>query len=245
MEVHHHPDLHHKKKNFKEYFLEFLMIFLAVTLGFIAENIREHISERKKEKEFMISMLADLRKDTINFATYEEGGNAVVQSIDSLVTILKSSQRDSATTQLYFLARTIISRSYPYIITDQTYSQMKSSGNLSALHSQSIADSINHYYLDIGVITSQQNFINSFQLEYIKNVYTVFDASVFQQMYSHVVHDSSVKAKFQYALKPPTGNPPLADASEKSINALIGSVHFLYGRLLNMNDIITLKIRKQ
>ncbi len=31
MEVYHHPDLHHKKKNFKEYFFEFLMIFLAVT----------------------------------------------------------------------------------------------------------------------------------------------------------------------------------------------------------------------
>ena len=27
MEVHHHPDLHHKRKNFKEYFLEFVMIF--------------------------------------------------------------------------------------------------------------------------------------------------------------------------------------------------------------------------
>ncbi len=31
MEVHHHPDLHHKPKKWKEYFLEFLMIFLAVT----------------------------------------------------------------------------------------------------------------------------------------------------------------------------------------------------------------------
>ena len=30
MEVHHHPDLHHKKKNFKEYFLEFIIKFLAV-----------------------------------------------------------------------------------------------------------------------------------------------------------------------------------------------------------------------
>lgn len=34
MEVHHHPDLHHKRKKLKEYFLEFFMIFLAVTLGF-------------------------------------------------------------------------------------------------------------------------------------------------------------------------------------------------------------------
>jgi len=41
MEVHHHPDLHHKKKNFKEYFLEFLMIFLAVTLNNPIEEFSE------------------------------------------------------------------------------------------------------------------------------------------------------------------------------------------------------------
>jgi hypothetical protein len=35
MEVHHHPDLHHKPKKWKEYFLEFLMIFLAVTRVFL------------------------------------------------------------------------------------------------------------------------------------------------------------------------------------------------------------------
>jgi hypothetical protein len=45
MEVHHHPDLNHAKKNWKGYFLEFLMIFLAVPLGFFAETIREHITE--------------------------------------------------------------------------------------------------------------------------------------------------------------------------------------------------------
>ena len=35
MEVHHHPDLHHKRKHFSEYVLEFFMIFLAVTMGFL------------------------------------------------------------------------------------------------------------------------------------------------------------------------------------------------------------------
>lgn len=48
MEVHHHPNLHHKPKKWKEYFLEFLMIFHAVVLGFIAENIWEHFSENKQ-----------------------------------------------------------------------------------------------------------------------------------------------------------------------------------------------------
>ena len=66
MEVHHHPNLHHKKKHWKEYFLEFLMIFLAVTLGFFAESYREYLGDRSKEREFMHSMIADLQEDTIN-----------------------------------------------------------------------------------------------------------------------------------------------------------------------------------
>ncbi len=62
MEVHHHP--HVEKKGFKEYFLEFLMIFLAVTLGFFAENIREHLSDNAKEKEYVRSMIEDLKTDS-------------------------------------------------------------------------------------------------------------------------------------------------------------------------------------
>ncbi len=50
MEVHHHPDLHHKRKKFKKYFLEFLMIFLAVTMGFFAESLREKMAVNEKGK---------------------------------------------------------------------------------------------------------------------------------------------------------------------------------------------------
>ena len=66
MEVHHHPQLHHKPKPWKEYFLEFIMIFLAVTLGFFAESFREHLVENKKEKEIISALYADLKKDTAN-----------------------------------------------------------------------------------------------------------------------------------------------------------------------------------
>ena len=50
MEVHHHPNLHHRKKHWKEYFFEGLMIFLAVTLGFFAESYRGiwQIEKRKR-----------------------------------------------------------------------------------------------------------------------------------------------------------------------------------------------------
>jgi hypothetical protein len=64
IEVHH---LKGEKKKFKEYFLEFLMIFLAVTLGFFADNVRDHFAEKKNEKEYIYSLLQDLRSDSSSF----------------------------------------------------------------------------------------------------------------------------------------------------------------------------------
>ena len=59
MEVHHHPEV--EKKGFKEYILEGLMIFLAVMMGFFAESLRERIADGNREKEFMVSMIEDLK----------------------------------------------------------------------------------------------------------------------------------------------------------------------------------------
>src|SRR5438132_441270 len=64
MEVHHHPKA--ENKNLKEYFLEFLMMFLAVTMGFFAENIREHIVNKTKEKDVVMALYDDIKKDTAN-----------------------------------------------------------------------------------------------------------------------------------------------------------------------------------
>ena len=66
MEVHHHPDIHHKTKHFKEYFLEFLMIFLAVTLGFFAETFREIISENRQANELAKSLYQEVYADSVN-----------------------------------------------------------------------------------------------------------------------------------------------------------------------------------
>jgi hypothetical protein len=66
MEVHHHPQLEHKPKPWKEYFLEFLMIFLAVTMGFFAETIRENVSESGKAKELAKSLYQEVYADSIN-----------------------------------------------------------------------------------------------------------------------------------------------------------------------------------
>ena len=64
MEVHHHPQLEHKPKPWKEYVLEGLMIFLAVTMGFFAESLREHLADKNKERKIIASLAKDIKKDT-------------------------------------------------------------------------------------------------------------------------------------------------------------------------------------
>ena len=90
MEVHHHPDLHHKKKNFKEYFLEFLMIFLAVTLGFIAENIRENYDEHKSAREYASLLIEDLATDTVELNRAGHIQNLIITAGDSLGNLLST-----------------------------------------------------------------------------------------------------------------------------------------------------------
>jgi hypothetical protein len=129
MEVHHHPDLHHKEKHFKEYFLEGLMIFLAVTLGFFAENIRENISENSRAKVLAQSLFEDMKKDTaaLNFSI--QFTNRKLKAIDTLRYMLSLPKKKWNDTALYrnfgFIVRLI-----PFERTSGTYDEIKSSGSL-------------------------------------------------------------------------------------------------------------------
>jgi len=103
MEVHHHPDLHHKPKKWKEYFLEFLMIFLAVTLGFFAESFRESLSDRNKEKEYIESLVADLKNDQQILSNHILHVKTGISMMDSMITVLSNpSQIAGKTGELYY-----------------------------------------------------------------------------------------------------------------------------------------------
>jgi hypothetical protein len=130
MEVHHHPDLHHEKKKWKEYFLEFLMIFLAVTLGFIAENIRENISEHEKAKVFAASMLKDLEEDTAQLKPYRKYFDYAASNVDTLMQMLSTNDlKDIPTGKLYWYGLWGGAHRF-FVPNDATFQQMKSSGAL-------------------------------------------------------------------------------------------------------------------
>src|ERR1700733_9084694 len=145
MEVHHHPQV--DKKNFKEYFLEFLMIFLAVTMGFFAESMREHLADNSKEKQYIKSMIADLKNDTAMLNDVVSNNIKRVSGIDSLSSLLNNTSLSvDDEKRLYILNSRYASNVASMVWNDGTIRQLLTSGNLRLMSEQGTSDSIMNYY---------------------------------------------------------------------------------------------------
>jgi len=145
MEVHHPHHVTHKKK-WSEYLLEFFMLFLAVFLGFIAENIREHNVDREKEKVYIENVLEDLKADTTIYSNYTKNNEILFESIDTLVQLIKSPDRNQHVGKLAYIARMILPKYKALYTTDRTYEQMKSSGDLRLIKNKPVANAMSYYY---------------------------------------------------------------------------------------------------
>ncbi len=144
MEVHHHPDLHHKPKKWKEYFLEFLMIFLAVTMGFFAENIRESYNDKEKIHQLTVSLMNDLKIDTVHLTELLEKSNRKINQIDSLYAIL---QQPKDKINNLDLQRLVVSASlnFNFVPSSGTISELKSTGVFRLFSATKIPGLINSY----------------------------------------------------------------------------------------------------
>lgn len=216
MEVHHHP--HTERKKWHHYFWEFLMLFLAVTLGFFVENQREHYVEGKREKEYIRSMVEDLKTDVRYFSAEIVGRKQNRIMTDSLINLLSQKSRTEFEQQrMYYFARYCIARVELPQFHDRSYDQMKSSGNLRLIHKKNIADSISDYYFNAKEIQVNINQTQSRILAAIELEGKVFDGIVFQQILD----------KDSFIFYPPVGNPKLITDDKTIINELIVRLHYL------------------
>jgi hypothetical protein len=156
MEVHHHPDIHHHHKKWKEYFLEFLMIFLAVTLGFIGENLREHITDSAKEKQYIAGFIRNVKDDTANLHHVIEFDKLQVKGIDSMLKLSHVNMAiDSNRKSFYYIAIRYFYNSSSFKSNDVTLQQLKSTGDYRLIEKDHVADSLTKYDADIHNIYSQ------------------------------------------------------------------------------------------
>ncbi len=144
MEVHKHPHHVTHKKKWGEYLLEFIMLFLAVFLGFLAENLRERIVEHNIEKDYIHSLVEDLKSDTLQSNEMLIFLDSRIAGVDSLITALSSPGIIENSNNAYRLWSKNIG--FPdFISNDRTIQQLKNSGGLRLIRNKAVSDRIMKY----------------------------------------------------------------------------------------------------
>ena len=178
MEVHHHPDLHHKPKKWKEYFLEFLMIFLAVTMGFFAESYREYLSDRTKEKEYIRAMVEDLKNDSAFLvSSINDRIPYHVTMMDSAIHLLQGSSvngKDRLIYQAFFIGT---AWTYNFHPTQRTLSQLHSEG-FHLLRNKTAKDIISQLEDGYKISTQGGQFAENMQNDIDISAYVFADRDV-------------------------------------------------------------------
>ncbi len=178
MEVHHHGHVHEKKK-WKEYVFQFLMLFLAVFLGFLAENVRETRVERHVEREYIESLMADLKSDFDVASRNEISIFAQAEKIDSLQDLLfidlqNHPDRDRLSRKCYEMSASI-KMFYSEFFNERTITQLLGTGGMRLIKKQGVADSIMDYHSHIKFVEVQkQLYINSINRG-VESMYNIYD----------------------------------------------------------------------
>jgi len=223
MEVHHHPQLHHQPKPWKEYLLEGLMIFIAVAMGFFAESFRENLVENTMEREAIKSYVEDLKSDTaaIRIELLFLREKRMVR-VDSLMFLLENKNIKGYENQLYYYGRTLI-RSVPYQSNDRTIRQLKNSGTFRVIRNKQAVDSIISYDKLLETLNISQANEKRERDEAKPILSQIFSPFEFDKI---VTKNGGINA-----ITRPTDNPPLSSYDPKLQLQLAFSVHMIKGSL--------------
>ncbi len=159
MEVHSHS--HSERKKFTHYLWEFLMLFLAVFCGFLAENEREHFVEHQREKQYIRSLISDVKTDTANITQWMASFSNRQKSCDTVLDNFDSFSKNYSikTGKNYF---SVISGFADFIYTDRTMQQLKNSGGMRLIRNIAATDSIIAYDATVRDILIEESGISRY-----------------------------------------------------------------------------------
>jgi hypothetical protein len=170
MEVHHHPQLEHKPKPWKEYLLEGLMIFLAVTMGFFAETIRENISENGKAKELAKSLYQEVYADSVIMQDKLKLRTEKEHQIEYFRKYVRDSSLTHLSDKFYpsFMWSFIITASIDFDPNDGILNQLRNSGTLRYFKSIKVQNAISRINTAIFNVRSRNTQEYAFTEQYVR-----------------------------------------------------------------------------
>jgi len=193
------------------------MLFLAVFCGFLAEYKLEHTIEHNKERQFITTMVEDLKSDTAQLTENISYRKSKEKMLDSLIINLSRAEYKKYGNDIYYYARNVTRPQY-FSPNDRTIQQLKNSGALRLIRKLSISDSIMYYDQQLRYLFTLNEDERSIRDNFRDLIGSVFDGKVF---YSQI--DSVDFANYNR----PNGNPSLILQDAVSINKVISSAQYL------------------
>ena len=161
------------EKKIWHYLFEFLMLFLAVFCGFIAENWRVQLSEHQREKEFIHSILEDIKSDTLESNLILMKLKRISAGIDSVLNLLSSPEIIENSNEAYRLWTKNLGLEV-FVSNDRTIQQLKNSGELRLIRNKAVSDRIMEYDQTLKQYYVQSNLMYS-ALRDMTNYSQLFD----------------------------------------------------------------------
>jgi len=239
MEAHTHT--HTPRKKWTHYFWEFLMLFLAVFCGFLAENQREHMVEHSREKQYIKSLLQDLKRDTNALSRNIRSREKRRICADSLIYELSFSVSKETQNSIYYYAANLSSLQL-FNYSNSTIQQLKNSGLMRLIRKSDVVNSINSYDLLVTRHKVREDVELDLTLEYQKAICSVLDAITVKTM-----GDSLNNIAFSQGTKSSLIRPVFRSLITKDpdkINLVKGLTAQLYNRNLS-NYFSLVAFRKQ
>ncbi len=139
-----HPQIKHsiKPRKMKNYFFEFFVIFIAIIGGFFADNIRERFIDRHAVKEYMESLVQDLKADTMDLSQKLLLNKNLINGLDSLQNTMEKPLIGDNLKKFYQYNLQYTVKYHPFMPTNRTIVQLMNTGGLRLIRKKSVSDSI-------------------------------------------------------------------------------------------------------
>ena len=163
MEVHHHA--HTARKKWTHYFWEFL-----------AEYQLEHLIEHNREKQYMRTLVEDLKNDAAGLEECLHFWKGLGTKIDNGRPLLKRPLNKENVEELYEMAAMLIDFN-DFIYSDRTIEQLRNSGNFRIIRNDHVSDTLISYDSFIRVqLKEQESTLIKLLLDLLKLQNELFDS---------------------------------------------------------------------
>jgi hypothetical protein len=195
----------------RNHLLEFILVFAAVALGFVAENVREYYSDKAREKEFIRSLVGNLKADLGIYAKRDSALAERVVWMDTLISLVTGTEKNR-NAEMYLLARysTRIIQGRPGAGTLNFLSR-SGSVEYTLIGDARVKDNIQRYEARLVWLSGLVDLEEEQAKGLWSSIPQVFDTKVFFKM---ALID--IQGRFDM----PPGNPPLLSRDPMVLNQL-------------------------